>query len=137
MFDRTTCFRHLLLLLLLLLAAAATATAAAAAAAVSSAAATFAAAAAAATALLLLVGPARCFFLPPNSLTKAIYDGCCTELSETFRVRILTKREKKARDSKMCCCCRCCLFCCGWCPTRIRFENEAMPTGGITREVFF
>ena len=89
MFDRTTCFRHLLLLLLLLLAAAATATAAAAAAAVSSAAATFAAAAAAATALLLLVGPAWCFFFPSNSLAKAIYDGCCTDLSEKFRVRIL------------------------------------------------
>ena len=64
-------------LLLLLLASAAAAYAAAAAAA----------ATATATALLL-IGPARCFFSLPTLLRK-LNDGCCTELSEKFRVRIL------------------------------------------------
>ena len=41
---------------------------------------------------VLLVGPARCFFLFLSTLLRKIYgDGCCTELSETFRVRLWEK----------------------------------------------
>ena len=85
------------------------------------------AAAAAATALLLLVDPARCFFFFLSTLFRQLY----MMLYRTLRKLPGTNTDntrKKARHSNMCCCC--CLLCCSWCSDeRIRFENEAMPTG--------
>ena len=78
---------------------------------------TSAAAAAAASATALRTAGWSCsvfFFLLPTLLRKLHGDGCCcTEPSETFRVRPRYDYEKKhvSRDSKMCCCC--CRFCCG------------------------
>ena len=54
------------------------------------------------------------FLFLPTLLRKLHGDGCCcTEPSETFRVRPRYDYEKKhvSRDSKMCCCC--CRFCFG------------------------
>ena len=66
-------------------------------------------------------------------------DGCCcTEPSETFRVRPRYDYEKKhvSRDSKMCCCCW--RFCCLWCSDdrkeythRYSMMHRRLPTAGI------
>ena len=49
---------------------------------------------------VLLVGPAPCFFLfLPTLLRKLHGDACCTEPSETFRVRPSYDYEKKTCES--------------------------------------